>query len=117
MLAFANIVRRQSQPHNLTQQQLTTTTASSGNNGTGETTTAATPSSSPSSSSSSSFSSSSSTSFGAEAEAEAFANARLAELRKDVVTESIDTTAEQTLSHAAVKEGPYFSVPRVVGDS
>jgi Asp-tRNA(Asn)/Glu-tRNA(Gln) amidotransferase C subunit len=56
------------------------------------------PSSSPSSSSSSS--------------REALAVARLEELRPDVVTEGGD--AEKILRHAAVREGPYFSVPRVV---
>jgi Asp-tRNA(Asn)/Glu-tRNA(Gln) amidotransferase C subunit len=43
---------------------------------------------------------------------EALAVARLEELRPDVVTEGGD--AEKILRHAAVREGPYFSVPRVV---
>jgi Asp-tRNA(Asn)/Glu-tRNA(Gln) amidotransferase C subunit len=59
----------------------------------------------PSSSSSSSSSPSSSS-------REALAVARLEELRPDVVTEGGD--AEKILRHAAVREGPYFSVPRVV---
>jgi aspartyl-tRNA(Asn)/glutamyl-tRNA(Gln) amidotransferase subunit C len=45
---------------------------------------------------------------------EAAAAARLAELREDIVTEGGDAAA--VLSQAAVREGAYFSVPRVVDE-
>jgi aspartyl/glutamyl-tRNA(Asn/Gln) amidotransferase C subunit len=46
---------------------------------------------------------------------EAAADRRASELRADKVTEGGSiASAESVLSHAAVREGPYFAVPKVI---